>query len=128
MPDTLHPSQVFRCTVNGKTVYADSPCGAPAQTRRLALSDASSGFASPPRESLEDLTARRIASEQAYQRSIQALPAPTQVDMRKMECDDLARRIDWLDATARAPQSGQTQDWLKADKSRVQTRQFDLRC
>jgi hypothetical protein len=128
MPDAGQSSQVFKCTVNGRTVYADSPCGAPAQTRRLPFSDASSGFASPPRESLEDLTARRIASEQAYQRSMQALPAPTQVDMRKMECDDLARRVNWLDAAARAPQSGQMQDWLKADKSRVQTRQFDLRC
>jgi hypothetical protein len=128
MPDTLHSSEVFRCNVNEKTVYTDSPCGAPAQTRRLALSDASSGFASPLRENLEDLTARRIASEQAYQRSMQALPAPTEVDMRKMECDDLARRIDWLDATARAPQSGQMQDWLKSDKSRAQTRQFNLRC
>lgn len=128
IPDALHPSQVFRCTVNGKTVYADSPCGAPAQTRRLALSEASSGFASPPKENLEDLTARRIASEQAYQRSMQAPPAPTPVDMRKMECEDLARRVSWLDAAARAPQSGQMQDLIKADKSRVQTRQFDLRC
>jgi hypothetical protein len=92
------------------------------------LSDASSGFASPPKENLEELTARRIASEQAYQRSLQARPAPVPVDMRKLECDDLARRVNWLEAAARAPQSGQAQDWLKADKSRVQARQFDLRC
>jgi len=128
MPNAGQSSQVFKCTVNGKTVYADSPCGAPTQTRRLALSDASSGFASPPKENLEDLTARRIAAEQAYQRSMQTLQAPVAVDMRKMECEDLARRIHWLDAAARAPQSGQAQDWIKADKSRVQSRQFDLRC
>jgi hypothetical protein len=59
---------------------------------------------------------------------MQAQPAQIPVDMRKMECDDLARRVNWLDASARAPQSGQMQDWLKAEKSRVQTRQFDLRC
>lgn len=128
MPDPGQSTQVFKCTVNGNTVYADSPCGAPTQTRRLALSDASSGFASPPKENLEDLRARRIAAEQAYQRSVQAPPAPVQVDMRKIECEDLARRIQWLDAAARAPQSGQTQDRIKADKSRVQSRQFDLRC
>jgi hypothetical protein len=109
-------------------VYADAPCGAPAQTKRLALSEVSSGFASPPKENLEDLTARRIASEQAYQRSMQAAPAPVPVDLRKIKCDDLVRRVNWLDAAARAPQSGQMQDWIKADKSRVQTRQFDLRC
>jgi hypothetical protein len=128
MPDAHHSSQVFRCTVNGKTVYADAPCGAPAQTKRMALSEVSSGFASPPKENLEDLTARRIASEQAYQRSMQAAPAPVPVDLRKIKCDDLVRRVNWLDAAARAPQSGQMQDWIKADKSRVQTRQFDLRC
>lgn len=128
MSDAPHSSQVFRCTVNGKTVYADSPCGAPAQTKRLALPEASSGFASPPKENLEDLTARRIASEQAYQRSMQAPPAPVPVDLRKRECEDLARRVNWLDAAARAPQSPQMQDLIKADKSFVQTRQFDLRC
>lgn len=128
IPAPVHSSQVFRCTVNGKTVYADTPCGAPAQTRRLALSEASSGFASPPRENLEDLTARRIASEQTYQRSMQAPPAPTPVDTRKMECEDLARRVSWLDAAARAPQPPHTQDLIKAEKSRMQTRQFDLRC
>lgn len=128
MPGAGQPSQVFKCTVNGRTVYADSPCGAPTQTRRLALSEAASGFVSPPKESLEALSARRIAAEQAYQRSMHAPPVSVPVDMRKMECEDLARRINWLDASARAPQSGQMQDWIKADKSRVQSRQFDLRC
>jgi hypothetical protein len=128
MPDAGPASPIFKCTVNGKTVYSDAHCGAPAETRRLALSDASSGFASPPKERLEDLTARRMASEQAYQRSIQAQPAEVHVDMRKAECDHLDRHINRLDASARAPQSGQMQDWIKAEKMRAQSRQFDLRC
>jgi hypothetical protein len=128
MSDASPASPIFKCTVNGKTVYSDAHCGAPAETRRLALSDASSGFASPPKERLEDLTARRMASEQAYQRSIQAQPAEVHVDMRKAECDHLDRHINRLDASARAPQSGQMQDLIKAEKMRAQSRQFDLRC
>jgi hypothetical protein len=48
--------------------------------------------------------------------------------MRKAECDHLDRHINRLDASARAPQSGQMQDWIKAEKMRAQSRQFDLRC
>ena len=127
-PEPQYSSAVFKCTVNGKTVYSDSACGTPVLTKRLMLSDTSGGFASPPRERLEDLTANRLASEQAYQRSIQARAAEIEGNAKKAECEDLGRRINWLDASARAPQSGQMQDWIRADKMRTQTRQFDLHC
>jgi hypothetical protein len=128
MPYAHQSSHVFKCTVNGKTVYADAPCGTPAQSRQLAMPDASSGFASPPKERLEDLTTQRMASEQAYQRSIQARQAEVYADQRKAECDRLGSHVNGLDAAARAPQSGHVQDWIKAEKMRVQSRQFDLRC
>jgi hypothetical protein len=47
--------------------------------KQLALPDTSSGLASSQRERLEDLTAKRVASEQAYQRSVQAEAAEIQV-------------------------------------------------
>lgn len=121
-------SGIFKCTVNGRTVYADSPCGTPATTKRVALQDSSAGFASPPRERLEDLTARRVASEQAYERSMQAQATQVRVDNKKAECEDLSKHIERLDSAARAPQWGQTQDWFRAEKTRAQSRQFDLRC
>lgn len=127
-PEPHYSSGIFRCTINGKTVYSDSACGTPVVTRRLLLPDTSGGFVSPPKERLEDLTANRLASEQAYQRSIQAQAVENRVAVRKAECEDLASRVNWLDASARAPQSAQMQDWIRADKARVQTRQFDLHC
>jgi hypothetical protein len=127
-PESAHAPSVFKCIVNGQTVYSDSACGTAAATKRLVLADSSSGFASPPKERLEDLTAKRAASEQAYQRTIQAQPAEIYVDTRKAECDRLGKHIEWLDALARVPQSGQSQDWIRTEKSRAQTRQFDLHC
>jgi hypothetical protein len=127
-PEPHYSSGIFRCTVNGKTVYSDSSCGTPVITKRLLLPDASGGFVSPPKERLEELTARRLASEQAYHRNIEAQALENRGDASKTECEDLARRVNWLDASARAPQSGQMQDWIKSDKARVQTRQFDLHC
>lgn len=127
-PEPRYSSGIFRCTVNGKTVYSDSACGTPVVTSRLLLPESSGGFVSPPRERLEDLTANRLALEQAYQRSIQAQAVENRAAVRKAECEDLAGRVNSLDASARAPQSAQMQDWIRADKARVQTRQFDLHC
>jgi hypothetical protein len=123
-----YSSGVFKCTVNGRTVYSDSACGTAVTMKRLALPDASAGFASPPRENLEDLTAKRVAAEQIYQRSVQAQATEIHASMRKTECQSLGNRIDWLDASARAPQPAQMQDWIRADKARTQARQFDLHC
>jgi hypothetical protein len=128
IPTPHYSSAIFKCSVNGKTVYSDSACGTLFVTKRLLLPVTSAGFTSPPRERLEDLTANRLASEQTYQRSIQAQAVEIRVDARKAECEDLGRHVNLLDASARAPQSGQMQDWIRADKGRVQTRQFDLHC
>lgn len=127
-PEPRYSSAIFKCTVNAETVYADSACGTPVMTKRLLLPDTSGGFASPPKERLEDLTANRLVSQQAYQQRVQAQAMENGVDARKAECVDLGRRVNWLDASARAPQSGQMQDWIRADKVRTQTRQFDLHC
>lgn len=127
-PEPPNSTGIFKCSVNGQTVYSDSACGAAAATKRLALQYPSTGFASPPKERLEDLTANRLAAEQAYQHSIQAQAAEIRVNARKAECEDLDRRVNWLDASARAPQSAQMQDWIRADKAKAQTRQFDLHC
>ena len=127
-PEPRNSTGVFKCSVNGRTVYSDSACGAPAATKVLKLQDSSAGFASPAQERLEDLTANRLDAEQAYQRSVQAQAAKVRVNAIKADCENLGRHVNWLDATARAPQSGQMQDWIKADKARAQTRQFDLHC
>lgn len=46
----------------------------------------------------------------------------------RAECAALKDRIVQLDALARQPQTGQTQDRIKEEKKQVRDRQFRLRC
>lgn len=55
-------------------------------------------------------------------------PAYQPVDDRKQACDALSRKIERLDALARQPQSGHTQDRIRADRQSARDEQFRLRC
>lgn len=46
----------------------------------------------------------------------------------RAECAGLKDRIVYLDALARQPQTGQTQDRIKEEKKQVRDQQFRLRC
>jgi len=47
---------------------------------------------------------------------------------RKTQCTALDAQIQRYDAMARQPQSGQTQDWLSAQRKTARDRQFQLHC
>lgn len=53
---------------------------------------------------------------------------PAQVGGTRAECAALKDRIVQLDALARQPQTGQTQDRIANEKKQVRDRQFRLRC
>jgi hypothetical protein len=122
-----YSGSVFKCVINGKAIYSDTKCGNGSSATRLILPD-SAGFVSPPKERLEDLVARRIASEREYERSIQMQIVATPLQTIKMECDALSKHINWIEGMARQPQTGQMQGWLKDEKARAQSRKFELRC
>ena len=44
------------------------------------------------------------------------------------ECEALDAQIVQLDAMARQPQSGQTQDWIASQRKKARDRQFQIRC
>jgi hypothetical protein len=44
------------------------------------------------------------------------------------ECSALDRDIAKYDALARQPQSGQTQDWISAQRKKARDRQFEIKC
>jgi hypothetical protein len=44
------------------------------------------------------------------------------------ECRALDAQIVNYDAMARQPQSGQTQDWITAQRKKVRDRQFEIKC
>ena len=46
----------------------------------------------------------------------------------KAVCDSLSAQVSQLDAMARQPQSGQSQDWISNERKKVRDKQFSLRC
>jgi hypothetical protein len=52
-----------------------------------------------------------------------ASPAP-----EKALCGSLDARVNQLDAMARQPQSGSTQDWIRQERQKTRDEQFHLRC
>ncbi|MDO9216372.1 MAG: hypothetical protein Q7U14_03815 [Lacisediminimonas sp.] len=47
---------------------------------------------------------------------------------RQAQCKALDAQIQRYDAMARQPQTGQTQDWISAQRKTARDRQFQLRC
>ncbi len=47
---------------------------------------------------------------------------------RQTECKALDAQIQQYDAMARQPQSGQTQDWISAQRKNARDRQFQIKC
>ncbi|UUZ74593.1 hypothetical protein LP414_19580 [Polaromonas sp. P1(28)-13] len=46
----------------------------------------------------------------------------------KPVCDGLSSQVNNLDSMARAPQSGQMQDWIRAERKKAHDKQFSLHC
>lgn len=57
----------------------------------------------------------------------QAQQRPT-VPTKAQQCADLEREVKRLDSMARQPQSGPTQDWIRAERQKARDQQFRLRC
>lgn len=49
-------------------------------------------------------------------------------DDRQTECKALNAQIQQYDSMARQPQSGQTQDWITAQRKKARDRQFQIKC
>jgi hypothetical protein len=75
-----------------------------------------------------------IAEQQrhAAARAIQVQSTPVAeaaaVPSNRSECALLDSRVIELDAMARQPQSGATQDWIRTERQKARDRQFALRC
>jgi len=72
-------------------------------------------------EQQRQAAARAVRMESA---PLAAAVAPS----NKSECMLLDSRVNELDAMARQPQSGATQDWIRAERQKARDRQFALRC
>ncbi len=113
----------------GRAAYTDGPCpeGSRASTvwvqPDVNLTD---GLSAEAREAAARSNAD-IAIQQQQQQPYERRVA-SNVDNTLSECAGLEARIASLDAAARQPQAGQTQDWLRDERKRARDRQFSLRC
>jgi hypothetical protein len=118
-------SGIFKCVVAGRVVYSDVECPSKSAQRNLVLND-SAGFVSPLKESVEHLTVGQVADKTEYKQQ-----APVQIataGSHKMECEALEKYIQGIDSSARQPQSGQTMDWLRQERTKATDRKFVLHC
>ena len=115
---------VSKCLVNGKTLYSDNACPqgtAGTQVVTKADHNLMAGL-TPAQMTAADRVRPAAPSISAF--------APTEgsPSSNASECKALDEHIKYLDATARQPQSGQMQDWIKDQRKKVRDRQFALHC
>jgi hypothetical protein len=114
---------VTKCVGGSGTSYSDGPCptGA-AATTVITSSDqnVSEGLGKGPYRS----------HQQAPQEAIvpPARAVTTATNVVKTACDALTTELRELDARARQPLSGQTQDWIRDKQRKLRARKFELRC
>ncbi|GAB3482105.1 hypothetical protein [Polaromonas eurypsychrophila] len=114
---------VTKCVVNGKTSYGDSDCGAGASATQLVTKDnfnLMSAVRVPVSAQTEPPTLQPSSVAQA--------PSSVDYEAMKTECKALDERIKYLDALARQPQSGQTQDWIRDERKKARDRQVRIPC
>ena len=123
-PHTSGNSQtVTKCVVNGRTSYTDDSCNPAAKTSQLVIKENHNLMAAVrvPGTIPEEQPAPQYSS------FAQASPDDNYAAM-KAECKALDERIQYLDAFARQPQSGQAQDWIRDERKKTRDRQVRIPC
>ncbi|HLO92762.1 MAG TPA: DUF4124 domain-containing protein [Burkholderiaceae bacterium] len=119
------PYGIYRCRENGRTVYADHPCGA--QAEALTVAPASAGL-SPDRSYAEQLA--QLQAERAQHVVHQPLPgqaaAPGHThDARCAAIDETLRRID---SATRQPLGIPELEHFRAQRKALMDERFSIRC
>lgn len=114
---------VTKCLSNGKTTYNDSSCAAGEKTSQVLtkenhnLMDAVRVPAAPP---AVELSTPSTVTTQGNQN-------PDYAAM-KAECAAWDERVKYLDAMARQPLDGQTQDSIRSERKKARDRQARIPC
>lgn len=122
---TTRNDSIYKCTVGGRTVYADAPCGDRAETVVLAPSGAG---LSPGRSYADQLAqvraerARHAASQPVAVTSTRSAPS---IDDRCASIDDAVRQID---AITRQPLSIPRAEHYRARRKALMDERFAIAC
>jgi hypothetical protein len=116
---------IYKCTLAGRTVYADAPCGE--QARTVALPPPSAGL-SPDRSYAEQLA--RVRAERARHAATQ--PAPSADIARRPSTDNRCASIDdtvkTIDAATRQPHDVPAAEHFRARRKSLMDERFTLGC
>jgi hypothetical protein len=117
---------IYLCKAyNGGTFWAQAHCN---QHKALIDSIVSVPVGLPFQQQVAIAEQKRQAVQQNLHVAPPQLAGPDPALVKKGECQLLDKRIEELDAMARQPQSGSTQDWIRSDRQKARDRQFALRC
>lgn len=115
---------VTKCIVHGKTSYSDAPCASGAVATQVTTR-ADHNIMAPVR-----VTAT-VATETTYSPAPAAVAqatAPSDYAAKKLECEALESRVQYLDSMSRQIQRAQTMDWIKDERKKARDRQFRIPC
>ena len=115
---------VTKCIVNGKTSYSDAPCASGAVATQVPTR-AAHNIMAPVR-----VTAT-VATETMYSSAPVAVAqttAPLDYAAKKLECESLDSRVQYLDSMSRQIQVAQTMDWIRDERKKARDRQFRIPC
>ncbi len=115
---------VTKCIVNGKTSYTDAPCASGAVATQVTTR-ADHNIMAPVR-----VTAT-VATETTHSPAPVAVAqntAPSDSAAKKLECEALESRVQYLDSMSRQIQGAQTMDWIKDERKKARDRQFRIPC
>ena len=115
---------VTKCIVNGKTSYGDGLCASGAVAAQVTTR-ADQNIMKPVR-----VTAT-VATETTYNPAPVAVAqttAPSDYAAKKLECQLLEARVQYLDSMGRQIQGAQTMDWIRDERQKARDRQFRIPC
>jgi len=132
----LADSTIYKCQVNGKTVYSESPCGANTVKRMDIDTSERMGNQTFDRETIEAARARIRADMDkrgtgASTGSVLPIGAGsaarnTSQQNREATCASIREELKNIDAWSRQP--NYSSDWLNQRKVEVQRKAYDWGC
>lgn len=114
---------VTKCLLNGQVTFTDRKCPSGSIKSSVTVNTANMGTVTPP---TFIPTAPPIQQQVVVQQ--QSAQTNNVSSMHGAECILLKQQIDQIDALARQPLSGQSQDELSAERKKIRSRQFALHC
>lgn len=116
---------IYKCTVAGRTVYADTPCGE--QARTVALPPPSAGL-SPDRSYAEQLA--RVRAERARHAATQSVPGAdfARRPSTDSRCASIDETVKAIDAATRQPHDVPAAEHFRARRRALMDERFTLGC